>query len=67
MNNQEIHTYKMLNPDQVAEMLNISKTTLYRLAGKRQIPFHKIGGVLRFSEKDVSEYLEKCRTEVMAM
>lgn len=50
-------------PDELAEFLAISKATVYRLVGKRQLPFHKIGGVLRFKKQDIEEYLENGRIE----
>lgn len=50
-------------PDELAEFLAISKATVYRLVGKRQLPFHKIGGVLRFKKADIERYLEDGRTE----
>lgn len=50
-------------PDELAEFLAISKPTVYRLVGKRQLPFHKIGGVLRFKREDIERYLEGGRIE----
>jgi excisionase family DNA binding protein len=50
-------------PDELAELLAISKPTVYRLVGKRQLPFHKIGGVLRFKKADIDKYLETGRVE----
>jgi excisionase family DNA binding protein len=50
-------------PDELAEFLAISKATVYRLVGKRQLPFHKIGNVLRFKKEDIEKYLEGGRTE----
>ncbi|MBP6859095.1 MAG: helix-turn-helix domain-containing protein [Candidatus Magasanikbacteria bacterium] len=50
-----------LTPDNLADILGISKTTVYRLIDKRSLPFYKIGGSLRFKQSDVMEYLEKSR------
>ena len=50
-------------PEELAVFLAISKATVYRLVGKRQLPFHKIGGVLRFKREDIEEYLESGRVE----
>lgn len=52
-----------LKPDELAQFLNISKPTVYRLIDRRQIPFHKIGGSLRFQMKDVLKYIEGSRIE----
>jgi excisionase family DNA binding protein len=51
------------SPDELAEFLAISKPTVYRLVGKRQLPFIKIGGVLRFKKVDIEKYLEACRID----
>ena len=50
-------------PDELAEYLAISKATVYRLVNKRQLPFRKIGGVLRFRIDEIEKYLETERTE----
>lgn len=52
-----------LTPDEFAELLRISKVGVYRLVEKRQIPFYRIRGSLRFDRKDVSRYLGKSRVE----
>ena len=57
-NNIEI-TNKLLTPDQLADFLNISKTTIYRLIDSRKIPFYKIGGSIRFDKKDITSYLQE--------
>jgi len=50
-------------PDEIANFLSVSKTTIYRLANKRKLPFHKIGGVLRFRREEIEKYLEAGRIE----
>ena len=50
-------------PEELADFLAISKATVYRLVGKRQLPFHKIGGVLRFRKEDIERYLDTGRVE----
>ncbi len=42
----------------MAEFLAVSKTTIYRLVARRQVPFYKIGGSLRFRKGDIEKYLE---------
>lgn len=49
--------------EEVAELLSISKVTAYRLIEKREIPYYKVGGGLRFSREDILDYLAKNRTE----
>ena len=54
-------TNKLLTPDQLADFLNISKTTVYRLIDSRKIPFYKIGGSIRFDKKDIMNYLQESK------
>ncbi len=49
--------------DQLADYLAISKATVYRLVGKRQLPFRRVGGQLRFRREDIEKYLETGRIE----
>jgi excisionase family DNA binding protein len=53
----------MLTPDDLAGILRISKTGVYRLVEKRQIPFFRVGGSLRFAKSDISAYLSGNRIE----
>ncbi len=57
----------LLTPGELAEILKISKTSVYRLVEKRAIPFCKIGGLLRFSFPDVSEYVSDSKIEPVKM
>ncbi|MBU0732127.1 helix-turn-helix domain-containing protein [Patescibacteria group bacterium] len=49
----------LLTVSQVAKLLNLSKTTIYRLVETRQIPHYRISGSLRFSRKEIEEYLRQ--------
>jgi len=57
---------KLLAPNELAELLNISKTTVYRLVERRAIRFYKIAGCLRFDLKDVEAYLQSGCVEPIA-
>lgn len=68
MNNSshaEINRKTFLKPDELAEFLNISKPTVYRLIEKRQIPFYKIKGSLRFKMEDVMQFIQGSRIEAI--
>lgn len=56
----------LLTPNDVMEILNISKTGIYRLVDKRAIPYYRVGGSLRFDRKDVREFLERNKVNSMA-
>ena len=58
-----IDSIQLLTPDELAKLLKISKNTVYRLVENRQIPFYKVGGGLRFSLKEVEEFIMKNRIE----
>ncbi|QQS60486.1 helix-turn-helix domain-containing protein [Candidatus Falkowbacteria bacterium] len=47
----------------MATLFSISRKTVYRLVDRRLVPFHKIGGVLRFRKKDIEEYLNSTRID----
>lgn len=61
--NADIRNKSILTPDELAKFLSISKTTVYRLIEKRQIPFTKVGGGIRFRMEDITTYLDQNRVE----
>ena len=56
-------TKNLLNPGELAELLHVSMTSVYRLVENGKIPHYKVGGSLRFGMKDISAYLERNRVE----
>ncbi|MEG2289951.1 MAG: helix-turn-helix domain-containing protein [Clostridium sp.] len=42
---------------EVAEYLKISATTLYRMAENKKIKSVKVGGQLRFTKKNIAEFI----------
>ncbi len=52
-----VYTTRMLSPNDVAVMLQISKSMLYRLVKDREIKSYKIGKLRRFLLEDVVDYL----------
>ncbi len=50
---------KLITPDDLADILQISRPTVYRLIEKRAIPFYKVGGSVRFCQQDIQDYLNK--------
>jgi excisionase family DNA binding protein len=53
----------LLTPTEVAKALRISMAGIYRLVDKRELPFHKVGRGLRFTEQDIVDYLSSGRVE----
>ena len=50
---------KLLTVDEVAELFKTSKSTIYRWVHKREIPFVKLGGKLRFAENDIQIFIKQ--------
>jgi len=55
----DLTTIEFFNTEQLAGYLGLSKTSIYRLISRRQIPFYKLGHNVRFKKADVLEYLER--------
>lgn len=48
----------ILTVKEAAQFLKVSVPTIYQLKAKKQIPFKKIGGNLRFSKADLLKMFE---------
>jgi len=48
---------QMYTPDEVAQKLNIKKSTLYDWVHKGIIEYVKVGRLLRFTDKDISKII----------
>jgi excisionase family DNA binding protein len=53
---QGLPSERLLSVRDVAERLSVSTKTVYRLKSEGQIGFIKVGGSLRFREKDVTDF-----------
>jgi excisionase family DNA binding protein len=54
---------KLFNVSEVASMLGLSTSCVYKKAERGEIQTVKIGSVLRFTEADLDVYLVKCRNQ----
>lgn len=54
---------ELLTITEVAKVLRISVVGVRRLQSARRIPFHKVGGSVRFNKADVITYLSRHRVE----
>jgi len=51
---------RLLTMAQVSQILNVSRKTLYMWKWQeKNLPFLKIGGALRVSEKDLMDFIQK--------
>ena len=51
----------LLTPEQVAEMLQVKLNTLYSWTHQRKIPHLKVGRLVRFSRRDLEQWIERQR------
>ena len=50
---------RLLSPKEAAELLNVSLSTVYTWAYRRQIPVQKVGRALRFSHVSLQRWLKE--------
>jgi excisionase family DNA binding protein len=50
---------RLLTIDQVSELLQVKKNTIYSWTFTRKIPYVKINGALRFKEKAISRWVDE--------
>ena len=53
----------LMNVSQVAEILGCKKITVYRLARNGILNSRKVGALLKFTDQDVSNYIESVKSE----
>jgi excisionase family DNA binding protein len=63
MDEKPVKNLNLLSIKDLSKVFNISQATAYRIVESRKIPFYKIGGTIRFDEKDILAYLAKNRIE----
>ncbi len=55
---------KFIKIDEAADLLNLSKATVYQLTSKKQIPFYKLNNRLYFKAEELLEWMEAGKQEV---
>ena len=53
----------LLTIQEVSQLLQIKRSTLYAWAAQGRIPCFKIHGLVRFRREDIDQWLESCRTQ----
>jgi excisionase family DNA binding protein len=53
----------LLNIQRAAMRLGLSAAALYRLVERKKIPHRRLGGTIRFTEEDLSRFVEICRVD----
>ena len=54
----------LLDLRSAAAILDLSVCTLRRAVRAGRVPHRRVGGVIRFTEDDLAEYVESCRIGV---
>ncbi len=54
---------KLLTLDDLADYLNVSRRTTYRLLKGSDLPAYRIGGHLRFRREDIDLWIDKQRLD----
>lgn len=54
---------KLLNKEQVSEILGVSVKTLERIVADGSLQYYRIRGQLRFNEQDVMRYIAGCKEQ----
>lgn len=54
---------EILNIDELSEYLRIKKSSLYSKVERKEIPFYKIGHLVRFKKTEIDLWMEKFKSE----
>ena len=57
---------EFLAVDELSQYLGIKKSSLYSMVEKREIPFYKIGRLVRFKRADIDAWVEGLKFEVVS-
>jgi excisionase family DNA binding protein len=57
---------ELLNVGEISQYLGVPKSHVYALVEAREIPFYRIGRLLRFRKADIDSWLNKKRVEPVA-
>lgn len=52
---------QLLTLEQTADILNISKATLYRILGTGELPWVQVGSTRRLDPQDLYAYIQKAK------
>jgi len=53
----------LYKPEEVARILRLSTSCIYKKVENGEIMFLKIGTAVRFSEANIAEYIDRCKKQ----
>jgi len=53
---------EFLTVEELADLLSVSKRTIYQMVKRKDIQGYRIGNSFRFRRDDIEDFLSKCRT-----
>ncbi len=56
---------RFLTLKELADLLRLSPSSIYRLVDGRTIPFYRIAGSLRFCRTEIEEYIRRGKVETI--
>ena len=56
---------EIMNIDELSDYLRIKKSSLYSKVESKEIPYYKIGHLVRFKRSDIELWMEKSKVETM--
>jgi len=54
----------LLTVEEASQLLRVKRSTLYSWVHRRQVPFQKVRGLLRFRQNDLQKWLDDQRRTV---
>ena len=54
---------QLVTPTEAGQMLRLSKASIYRLVETRRLAFYRVSGSLRFSKRELEEYVARGRVD----
>lgn len=53
----------LLSPKEVRQVLNVGRSALYEWIARRELPYYKLGRLIRIKKSDLDEFLKRQRVE----
>lgn len=60
--NSKIDGDTIFNIESLCEYLHVEQDWIYKRTARKEIPYIKVGGLLRFRKKNIDKWLESCMT-----